>query len=94
MLTHPHQRWRPRPDRNEGISSPRIPDLQFDAGQRLLKRSDNKEISGIPVYYQTELLAIAMGAEPETIGLQYHMIQPNFELLQSNKAIPATTAPN
>jgi heterodisulfide reductase subunit B len=68
--------------------------LQFDAGQRLLKRSDNKDFSGIPVYYQTELLAIAMGAEPETIGLQYHMIQPDFELLQSNKAIPATIAPN
>jgi heterodisulfide reductase subunit B len=68
--------------------------LQFDAGQRLLKRSKNKEINGIPVYYQTELLALAMGAEPESIGLQYHMIPPDFELLQSKKANPAIITPN
>ncbi len=68
--------------------------LQFDAGQRLLKRSKNKEFNGIPVYYQTELLALAMGAEPESIGLQYHLIDPDYELLQSKKANPAVIAPN
>jgi heterodisulfide reductase subunit B len=68
--------------------------LQFDAGQRLLKRSENKEINGIPVYYQTELLALAMGAEPESIGLQYHMTPPDFELLQSKKANTAKIASN
>jgi heterodisulfide reductase subunit B len=51
--------------------------LQFDAGQRLLMRSDNKEINGTAVFYQTELLAIAMGAKPESIGLQFHMIKPD-----------------
>ena len=68
--------------------------LQFDAGQRLLMRSVNKEINSIPVYYQTELLAIAMGSEPETIGLQYHMIPPNFELPQSSKADPVINTRN
>ncbi len=68
--------------------------LQFDAGQRLLKRSDYKEINGIPVFYQTELLALAMGAEPESIGLQYHLIATVLELLQSKRANPSIIAPN
>jgi heterodisulfide reductase subunit B len=68
--------------------------LQFDAGQRLLLRSDNKVIHGIPVFYQTELLAIAMGAAPESIGIQYHMIKPDLNLLQNKKANPAAGAPH
>ena len=64
--------------------------LQFDAGQRLLMRSDHKEINGTAVFYQTELLAIAMGAKPQSIGAQFHMIKPDLDLLQSNIANPAT----
>ncbi|UCD80754.1 MAG: hypothetical protein JSW26_04800, partial [Desulfobacterales bacterium] len=60
--------------------------LQFEAGQRLLMRSDNKGINGTPVFYQTELLAIAMGAEPESFGIQFHMIKPDLNLLQRKKA--------
>ena len=60
--------------------------LQFDAGQRLLMRSDKKGIKGTPVYYQTELLAIAMGAKPAAIGLQYHMIRPDNSFLQNKIA--------
>ena len=67
--------------------------LQFDAGQRLLKRSDNQTINGTPVFYQTELLAIAMGAEPESIGLQYHIIKPDPNLLQSPKNHSTTMVP-
>jgi len=68
--------------------------LQFDAGQRLLMRSDNKGINGTAVFYQTELLAIAMGAKPESIGMQFHMIKPDLNLLQSKKANPSSKAPS
>ena len=67
--------------------------LQFDVGQRLLMRSDNKGISGTAVFYQTELLAIAMGAKPESIGMKFHMIKPDLNMLQSQKANPATRMP-
>jgi succinate dehydrogenase / fumarate reductase cytochrome b subunit len=66
--------------------------LQFDAGQRLLLRSDNKGINGTAVFYQTELLAIALGAKPESIGMQYHMINPDVNLLHSKRASPAAIA--
>ena len=52
--------------------------LQFDAGQRLLMRSNHELINGTAVFYQTELLAIAMGAKPESIGIQFHMIKPDL----------------
>jgi heterodisulfide reductase subunit B len=68
--------------------------LQFDAGQRLLMRSGHKEINGTAVFYQTELLAIAMGANPQSIGMQFHMIKPNLDLLQSKKTNPATISQN
>jgi heterodisulfide reductase subunit B len=61
---------------------------QFDTGQRLLLRSDNKEINGIAVFYQAELLAIAMGANPESIGIQFHLIKPDQNLLQTGKTPP------
>jgi heterodisulfide reductase subunit B len=64
--------------------------LQLDAGQRLLMRSDHKKIKGTAVFYQTELLAIAMGARPQSIGVQFHMVKPGHDLLQSKKANPAT----
>ena len=62
---------------------------QFDAGQRLLLRSDNQDIKGTAVFYQSELLAIAMGANPESIGIQFHLIKPDHNLLQIEKANPA-----
>ena len=55
--------------------------LQFDAGQRLLLRADEKAIRGTAVFYQAELLAISMGADPESIGIQFHMVKPDPELL-------------
>lgn len=65
---------------------------QFDAGQRLLLRSGNKEINGTAVFYQAELLAIAMGANPEAIGIQFHLIKPDQNLLQIEKADPTALA--
>ncbi len=61
---------------------------QFDTGQRLLLRADNKEINGTAVFYQAELLAIAMGANPKSIGIQFHLIKPGQNLLQIGKARP------
>jgi heterodisulfide reductase subunit B len=61
---------------------------QFDAGQRLLLRSDNEQITGTAVFYQAELLAIAMGANPESIGIQFHLIKPDPNLLPTEKAHP------
>ena len=65
--------------------------LQFDAGQRLLMRSESDAINGIPVFYQTELLALAMGANPESIGLRFHLIKPEFSQLRGRKANPSAT---
>ena len=55
--------------------------LQFDAGQRLLLRKDGKTINGTAVFYQAELLAISMGANPKSIGIQFHMVKPDPDLL-------------
>lgn len=59
--------------------------LQFDAGQRLLLRSDNCSINGTPVFYLTELLALAMGINPDAIGLQYHLIKPGDLKLETEE---------
>lgn len=56
--------------------------LQFDAGQRLLLRADRKGIIGTAVFYQAELLAISMGANPTSIGMQFHHVKPNADLLR------------
>ena len=48
-------------------------------------RSDDNGIDGTAVFYQTELLAVALGAEPESIGMQLHMIKPDQNLLQEKK---------
>ena len=67
--------------------------LQFDAGQRLLMRSDKNGIHGTAVFYQSELLAVALGAKPESIGMKFHMIKPDLNMLQSQKANPVTRMP-
>jgi heterodisulfide reductase subunit B len=56
--------------------------LQFDAGQRLLLREDRKRIVGTAVFYQAELLAISMGADPTSIGMQFHLVKPDAGLLR------------
>jgi heterodisulfide reductase subunit B len=62
-----------------------------DAGQRLLMRSDHNEINGTAAFYQTELLAIAMGAKPQSIGVQFHMIKPDPNPRLNKKSNPETT---
>ena len=52
---------------------------QFDTLQRNLSKKFETEFN-IPVIYLTELLAIAMGVNPEDIGLKYHRIRLNSVL--------------
>ncbi len=65
--------------------------LQFDLQQRRLKRRDF--VYDIPVFYISELLAIAFGIPPEELSFKYHSIDigPMFDLieerLQTNEKI-------
>jgi heterodisulfide reductase subunit B len=61
---------------------------QFDAGQRLMLRSAGSGIHGTPVFYQAELLALAMGLTPEAIGLGYHLIKPDCLNLETENPKP------
>jgi heterodisulfide reductase subunit B len=45
--------------------------IQYDVTQRTLKRSDSGN-SPIPIIYYPELLCLAMGVEPEELGLEHH----------------------
>jgi heterodisulfide reductase subunit B len=45
----------------------------FDVGQLRVSRSFGKEYK-IPIIYYFQLLAIAQGATPEQVGIQYHKI--------------------
>lgn len=53
--------------------------LQFDLNQAALKRM--KEDYDIPVFFLSEILALAFGTDPETLGLEGHKIDtaPFFE---------------
>jgi heterodisulfide reductase subunit B len=55
--------------------------LQFDSGQRLLSQQNRSRIKGTPVFYLAELLALAMGADFNAIGLHYHVTKPDSEFL-------------
>lgn len=57
--------------------------LQFDGSQKLLLRGELPKIHGTPVFYMTELLAIAMGADQNSIGLKYHLMKPDKDLLKT-----------
>lgn len=52
---------------------------QFDTGQLLLSRKQ-KERKTIPVYHIAELVAYALGADPDTINLSAHKIKPQLQL--------------
>ncbi len=46
---------------------------QFDNGQKELEKSRGKSY-GVPVVHYIQLLAVAMGMEPELTGIQWHSI--------------------
>jgi heterodisulfide reductase subunit B len=47
---------------------------QFDVGQTLLMRKTGKEF-GLPVFYLSQLLCLAMGVEASELGLDMHKIK-------------------
>lgn len=53
---------------------------QFDFNQREVNKNKNTDYN-IPVFYITELIALALGIDIETLGLNFHRIKPN-EILQ------------
>ena len=55
--------------------------LQFDAGQQLIRRKDRSGIRGTAVFYLAELLAVAMGAAPDALGMRYHLTRVDPGLL-------------
>jgi heterodisulfide reductase subunit B len=53
---------------------------QFDTGQMLLGRKD-KQRRVIPVFHIAELVAYALGADPESINLSAHKVKPDLQML-------------
>ena len=54
---------------------------QFDTRQRDLSKAFDTEY-GVPVLYITELYALAMGVNPEDIGLKFHRVRFKMDLQQ------------
>lgn len=48
---------------------------QFDLGQAILERRGGS--FGIPVLYISQFLGLAMGRDPQEMGLEFHRITPN-----------------
>jgi heterodisulfide reductase subunit B len=62
---------------------------QFDTGQLLLSRKEgNRKL--IPVFHIVELAALALGAEPQSINLSAHKINPDVLLASSSFKAPST----
>ncbi|GAB4310493.1 MAG: CoB--CoM heterodisulfide reductase subunit B [Promethearchaeota archaeon] len=57
--------------------------LQLDTYQAIVNRKYQTEFK-IPVLYYTELLALALGVDPDSIGLNFHRVKPGkvLELLK------------
>jgi heterodisulfide reductase subunit B len=49
---------------------------QYEFNQRELNKRNNTEYN-IPIFYLSELIALAFGFSPEEIGLNFHRIKPN-----------------
>ena len=54
--------------------------LKFDFNQREINKNKNTDYN-FPVFYITELIALALGINPEDLGLNFHRIKVN-EILQ------------
>ena len=63
--------------------------MNLDMREKELNKTMEEEFD-IPVYYFTELLAIAMGAKPRTIGLQKHFY-PAIKLMNEVLNRPSVT---
>ncbi len=49
---------------------------QYEFNQRELNKRNNTEYN-LPIFYLSELIALAFGYSPEEIGLNFHRIKPN-----------------
>jgi heterodisulfide reductase subunit B len=47
--------------------------VQFDRNQRLIEKEFDTELS-LPVFFLTELLGLALGESPESLGLDLHLV--------------------
>ena len=54
----------------------RIEYSRIEEKQRDLNKKNNTDYD-IPVFYLSELLALAFGFKPEDIGLRFHRVKPN-----------------
>lgn len=49
---------------------------QFEFNQRELNKKNNTDYN-LPIFYLSELVALAFGYKPEELGLNFHRIRPN-----------------
>jgi heterodisulfide reductase subunit B len=42
----------------------------------------NGEITPVPVLYFTQLMALAMGAEPFVLGFEHHLVDPRPAVME------------
>ena len=49
---------------------------QFEFNQRELNKKNNTDYN-VPIFYLSELIALAFGIKPAEIGLKFHRIRPN-----------------
>ncbi|TFG25033.1 MAG: CoB--CoM heterodisulfide reductase subunit B [Promethearchaeota archaeon] len=49
---------------------------QFDFNQRELNKRNNTNYE-LPIFYLSELIALAFGYKPEELGLNFHRVRPN-----------------
>ena len=50
---------------------------QFDNNQRELNKTYNTEFN-LPVFYLSELVALAFGFKPEELGFNFHRVKPSI----------------
>ena len=49
---------------------------QFDFKQRSLNKEENNDYN-LPIFYLSELVALAFGFDPDTLGFKYHRMRPD-----------------
>ncbi len=49
--------------------------------QQVQIAESNGEVKSVPVLYFTQLMALALGAEPYSLGLEHHLVDPRPVLL-------------
>jgi Heterodisulfide reductase, subunit B len=50
--------------------------------QQMRMLESNGEITPVPVLYFTQLMALAMGAEPFVLGFEHHLVDPRPAVME------------